>query len=222
MKNKIIIVVISVLAICAICLGVLIALMPDPIEQIPVDIHTPNSIIETLGIERKKTELERLYAIRTYQEVNGIDELIEDIISIGQVSSFEYFDLTNGRGSDYLLVTPFEINGKLEISSVKYDEAKEKYVADQTLYKGNNGENIPDNYALLLRYSRPSDPEIEIKLTQEKDGHEQTATYQVVDKERIEKTGQYVPVKTTQYVKDDISAGTESVGIEIKLADTQE
>lgn len=207
MKKTIIIVLIAVLAVVAICLGTLIAVWQEPVDTTNIDIHTNNSIIETLGIQRSNTKLERLFAITTYQGASSNDELISDIIRVGQVSSFEYLEL-NDKGDDYLLITPFEINGKLEIGTLAYDPYNEFYKRDKIIFRGNEGERLPDNYSLLIRYTRPAIPEIEIKLIQEKNGEEQTATYQVVNAEGV---------TTTQRIKDDIAPGTDELGLPLKM-----
>jgi len=214
MNKTIIVVIIAFLAVCAICLGAYIVLIPDQPVQIPVDIHTPNSIIETLGIARKDTKLERLLSIRTYQGINDSDELINDLIKIGEVTTFEYLELDD-KSNDYLLITPFEINGVLEIGDLLYDTHEEMYLRNTIVFSGNGGNKLPDNYSLLLRYSRPDVPEYEIKLIQTKDGAEQTATYQIVNREGEE------PVKKLQYIKDDINAGTESFGVPIQVEDDE-
>jgi len=215
MKKTVIIVLIAILAMCAIGLGIYIAVLPEPVEPAPVDMHTPNGIIETLGIERSNTNLERLFAIKTYQNVSPTNELIGDIIKMGQVTSFEYLEL-DPKSNDYLLVTPFEINGKMEIASLKYDPYYEVYVQDTIIFNGNKGENLPENYCLLIRYSRPTTPEFQIKLIQHKeDGEAQTATYQIINTEGT------APVNTIQRIKDDAMPGTESFGEPIILGESQ-
>lgn len=213
MKKTLIIVALCVLVVCAICLGAVILNWSDPGEQVPVDLHTPNNIVEVLGIERSDTRLERLFAITTYQGQASYDELINDLINMGQVTSFEYLELDD-RSNDYLLITPFEINGVLEIATLRYDSWNERYVRDEVVFTGNNGKRLPENYSLLLRYSRPSIPQYEIKLTQKGvDGEFQTATYHILN---VQENGE--PVKTIQRIKDDIDPGTdERLGVPIKL-----
>lgn len=204
MKRTVIIVIIGFLAVCAICLGVLIAIMPEPVEPAPVDIHTPNSVIQTLEIERPNKKVERLMALRTYQ--GEID--VNDLIKIAEQGGLEYLELDD-KSSEYILLMPFEINGKLEISTLRYDEYEEVFVPQETIFKANGGRELPDNYSLLIRYSRPSIPQYQIKLSQNEG--EQTATYQIVNMEGD------TPVKKTQFVKDDIDAGTESFGVENRV-----
>ena len=86
MKKTAIIVGIIVLSTIAVCLGILIALSPDPIEPAPVDVHTPNSIISEIGIERPNTSTERLIAIRTY---NGRTDAFDDVVKIAQFGRVE-------------------------------------------------------------------------------------------------------------------------------------
>lgn len=206
MKEKIIIVAISVLAVAALSLGVLIALSPEEVEPIPVDVHTPNSLIEALDIERPDRKTERLLAIKTYQNKSEFSkDDFKDIINIAQSGGMEYLELD--KSDDYLLIIPYEINGKMEISGVKYDEYNEEYVSDSSTYYYlcNKGKELPDNYCLLVRYSRPATPAYEIKLSQ--NNGNQTATYQIVN---TEKNGS--PVKILQRIKDDIDKGSESVG----------
>ena len=110
MKKTVIIVLIAVLAIVALCMGVLIAMMPEPQQTgIPIDIHTNNSLIETLGIERVKKNPERLIAIKTYKE--GMD--FSDILAIAQIGGLEYYELDK-YSKDYLLIVPLEIGGKMK------------------------------------------------------------------------------------------------------------
>lgn len=216
MNKTIIIVLIGVLAVVALCLGVVIMVTPDPVEPVPVDMHTPNSLIETLGIERPNKTMERLLAIRTYEDVDFSTLVSSDMLKLAQLGGVEYLELDE-RSNDYLLIVPLEINGNLEVSNVVYDDIDEMYMSQNVMFKANGGKRLPDNYALLVRYTRPKLPQYEIKLTQKKiTGEQQTATYQIIDTEKN------VPVKVTQYIKDDISINdlingrTESVGAEIK------
>lgn len=213
MNKTIITVAIIVLGVVALCLGGIIIATPDPVEPAPVDIHTDNSLVEKLGIERPNKKTERLFAIKTYQgDVNT-----KDIVEIAQIGGMEYIEL-DPRANDYLLVVPFEVGGKLSVSQVVYDDYLEEYVVpkntgDDSIYqfKANNGENVYDYYSLLIRYSRPDTPEFQIKLIQ--DNGEQTATYNIINKEAGE------AVKTTQFVIDDVQAGTHSIGEHIVLED---
>jgi len=212
--KKILIVLIAIFSIAAICFGVLWAITPEPEPIVAIDRHTDNDLIEILGIERPNREVERLLAIKTYQ--GEVD--FEDIRKIAQVGGMEYIELDD-KSDDYLLIVPLEINGKLTISSLMYDEYKEDFVVDETkpVEKCNGGEDLYNNYSLLLRYSRPDNPEYQIKLTQEQDSvKEQTATYNIINMEGD------VPVGITQYVKDDISHGTTSVGAPIKIQTEEE
>ena len=212
MKKTVIIVVIAVLSVVAICLGILIALMPDQVDPIPVDPHTPNSLIASLGIERPNTIQERLIAIKTYEGEISVDDLIE----LGKVGGLEYYEL-DPEAKDYLLITPFEINGTMNIYSVGFDGESEKYVANNLVHECNGGEPLPDNYALLLKYSRPSTPQYQIDLVQE----DNVAAYQFLNVELVDKMGKYAPVKTLQFVKEyiegDFNPETESFGKEIKI-----
>lgn len=213
MKKTVIIVFIVLLSIAAICLGVLIALTPDPVQPVPEDPHTPNSLITTLGIERPDTTLERLLVLKTYQGGLNADDLLE----IAQVGGLEYYELDQ-RSNDYLLITPFEINGKLEISKLVYDTRNEIYVPESVAHTANGGNPLPDNYSLLIRYSRPEIPEYEIKLTQPGITEvPQTATYQIVNMEGDSLVG------VTQFIKDDARdsdvAPTESSEVKIKPVD---
>lgn len=212
MKKTIIIVCIAVFAIFAICLGVLIAVFPDTVDQVVVDLHTPNSLIDTLDIERPDTKVDRLIAIKTYQdELSFKENAVIDLLKMAQNSGVEYYEL-NENTNDYLLVVPFEINGTMTVSTVKYDTYNEEYVEDSVIYKCNSGDKLPDNYALILRYSRPSEPEYQIQLVEEKDGILQTATYMITN------TDDGKPVTVLQLVKDDINPGTDRVGnVEIDI-----
>ena len=207
MKKTIIIVGIIVFSTIAICLGILIALTPDPIGPAPVDIHEPNSIVSEVGIERPDTSTERLIAIRTY---NGKADAFDDLVKIAQFGRVEYLVLDD-KSDDYLLIMPFEIKGKMILSSLKYDTFNEVYVKDETKssFECNSGKELPDGYCLLLRYTRPTTPEYQLKLFQEDE--KQTATYQIVNMENGS------PVKTTQLVKDDKKSGTESFGKPITI-----
>ena len=206
MKKTVIIVLIAILSVAAICVGILIAITEPVVETSPADPYTPNSLITTLGIERPSKKIERLVAIRTYQgEIES-----EDLIKIAKAGGMEFLDLDK-ESDDYLLVIPFEINGKMQISNVTYDSFNEEYTSSgEAVFSCNNGKELPDNYSLLIRYSRPDEPKYEIKLTQ----GEQQATYQIVNKEEDGS-----PVKTTQFIKDDTDAGSESFGTPIKLQD---
>jgi len=211
MKKTVLIVLIVVLSIAAMCLGVAILMMPEPAEPAYVDPHTPNSLIEKLGIERPNRKTERLLVLRTYED----EVAFEDILEIAKVGGLEYHELDD-RADDYILVIPFEINGKLYISDVEYDTFEEKFVEKDVIYKCNGGEVLPDNYCLLLRYSRPENPEYQLQLVQTTETGHQVATYQIVNTEGDD------PVKTTQFVKDDIDAGTESTGKEIEIEKVEE
>ncbi len=210
--KKIIIGGIIVFSTIAICLGILIALTPDPIEPAPIDIHEANSIVSKVEIIRPNTSTERLIAIRTY---NGKEDAFDDLVKVAQFGNVEYKELDD-KSDDYLLIIPFEINGKMVLSPLKYDTYDEVYVEDEskTSFECNSGKELPDGYCLLLRYTRPTTPEYQLKLSQE-DG-EQTATYQIVNMENGS------PVQTTQFVKDDIRPGTESSGKPITIKEESE
>jgi len=207
MKKTIIIVAIAVLGIVALCVGVLIAMTPDPPPPLPVDRHTANALPEMLGMERPDTRIERLLAIKTYQG----DPDFNDMLTLSQIGGLEYYEL-DANSDDYLLITPFEINGKLEIYNVVFDAYNEEYVPSKVVFTANKGKSLPENYSLLLRYSRPDVPVYQIKLTQD----EQTATYQIIN------TEDGAAVKTMQFIKDDADGGTESFGTEIKLEEDDE
>ena len=100
----------------------------------------------------------------------------------------------------------------LKISKLEYNTYEEKYVKGATIYPAYEGKPLYDNYSLLLRYSRPDVPGYQIELRQ----GEQTATYQILNTENGK------PVKKLQYIKDDIDAGTESFGEEIKIVSSED
>ena len=222
MKKTVIIVLIIVFSIIAICLGVLVAMTPEPAEPAWVDPHTPNNLIEILGIDRQiGYDQERLIAIKTYQG----EMSFEDIREIAGVGGLEYYEL-DPNSNDYLLIVPFEINGTMKISSLAFDKNSEEYITGSTVFPCNKGNPLPDNYSLLLRYSRPYDPQYEINLTQGEQG-EQLATYQISNMELIDKKiEKYAPVKTIQLVNEYIEGNTnpitESYGNEIKIASEDE
>jgi len=207
MKKTLLIVSIGVLGIVAICLMVLIALTPAPVEPAPIDIYTPNSLPIALGIERPNKTLERLIALKTYQEK---EVLLDDLLTISQIGGLEYYEL-DPESNDYLLITPFEIKGTLELQSLAYNEVAEIYEPQQIIFKANNGEELPDNYSLLIKYSRPKEPEYRVKLIQ----GDQVASYHIINTEDGE------PVKMVQFVKDDKNPGTESIGASIIIPEEQ-
>ena len=186
MKKTIIIVIIGVLSVAAICIGVILALMPKPIEQVEVDPYTPNNLANILEIEKPNKKIERLMAIRTYEK--NVD--MNDINTIAKNTKIRYYILDE-NATGHLLIVPFEINGKLTISEVYYDsDYEEDYLTGQVIFS----DDVTENYALLLKYDRPDVPEYEIKLTQGK----QTATYRILNKENG------VKVEATQLISEDI------------------
>lgn len=220
-KKTVVIVAIIVLFIIAICMAVLIAVTPDKVEE-PKDIHAPNELIENLNIARNNVGFERMISIRTYQGEPDFN----DMLAISLTGRLEYYELDK-QSNDYLLITPFEINGIMELSNVVKSEQMDGFETKEAVFKCNSGQPLPENYALLLRYSRPDEPEYEIKLTQTDypSGEKQTATYRIVNMESsmkfVEDDGEFVerrvksPVKKDQRVKDNKDAGTESEGDEI-------
>ena len=151
-----------------------------------------NELIETLGIVRQDKEVKRLFAIRTYEGEADFG----DMLKIAQLGGLEYKEL-DPESDNYMLITPMQTNTTLTISNLVYDEYKEKYLPQQVVIRANGGNSLPNNYALLLRYTRPNKgkQQYEIKVTQ----GDKTATYQIIN---VEEDG--TPVKRDQLVKDDI------------------
>lgn len=210
MNKTYIVVIIAVLAVLAICLCALIAVTPDPVKPPPPDPHTPNELAAVLEIERNTSvQREILMALRTY--TNGVDENDINLIAQTPNTNLRYFVLDkNAKG--HLLLVPFEINGTITISRVKYDsEDTEDYYVDKSevIFK----DKVTPNYALLLKYDRPDTYEYEIKLTQ----GEQTSTYWILNKAsgggRIE---------ATQFIKEDRKGETETIIIEKPVYITNE
>lgn len=204
MKKTIIIMLIALLSVIAICLIAVIAVLPEDNQQ-QVITYSNNELIETLGIERPNTKVERLFAIRTYE---GEADFI-DMLKMAQLDGLEYKEL-DPESNNYMLVTPLKTNTTLTIANLVYNEYEEKHLPQQVVFRANNGNPLPNNYALLLRYTRPNkgNQQYQIKLTQ----GEKTATYQIIN---VEEDG--TPVKKNQLVKDDEVGGTESKGDEIEI-----
>lgn len=209
MKKTIIVVIIAILAVLAICLLAVIAVTPDPVVAPPPDPHTDNKLAALLEIERN-TDVKReiLMAIRTY--TNGVDEKDINLIAETAGTDLRYYVL-NKDAKGHLLIVPFEINGTITISKIKYDsdDTEDYYVDKQdVIFK----DTVTPNYALLLKYDRPGTYEYEIKLTQ----GEQTSTYWILNNASGDR------IEATQFIKEDKKGEVETIIIEKPVYITDE
>ena len=216
MNKKILIVIIGVLAVIALILGIVILVMPEPEKPVEVIKYDKNKLIETFGITRPNKRVERLFAIKTYEGKPGFD----DMLKLALTGKLEYYEL-DSKSNNYMLVIPLKINGKMVIYDVVYSDYDEEYqIKTQTpVLKCYDGKRLPQNYGLLIRYSRPNKPKFAIKLSLGKDeatGKTQTATYMITNNENG------APVKAIQFVKDDIEPGTQSFGSELEIIAEEE
>ena len=214
MNKKIIIIIIGVLVFIALVLGVIILITPDPVEPVEVISYDNNNLIETFDITRPNKRVERLIAIKTYEgEPN-----FQDMLKLTQDANLEYVELDE-KAKDYMLIIPFNINGRMRIFNVEYNDYDEEYQLQKTpAYRCYNDERLPQNYGLLVRYSRPSTPKFAVKLYLREDEETntyQTATYMITNTENGE------PVKTIQLIKDDIEPGTQSYGSELEIKEEE-
>ena len=210
MNKKIIISIIGVLVFISLALGVVIMVMPEPEKPVEVISYDNNNLIETFDITRPNKRVERLIAIKTYEgEPN-----FQDMLKLTQDANLEYLELDE-KAKDYMLIIPFNVNGRMRIFNVEYNDYDEEYQLQKNpVYKCYNGERLPQNYGLLVRYSRPSTPKFAVKLYLREDEETntyQTATYMITNTENGE------PVKTIQLIKDDIEPGTQSYGSELEI-----
>lgn len=211
MNKKILIIIIGVLAVIALVLGIVILVMPEPEKPVEIINYDKNRLIETLGITRPNKRVERLFAIKTYEGKPGF----EDMLKLALTGKLEYYEL-DSKSNNYMLVIPLKINGKMVIYDVVYSDYDEEYqIKKETpVLECYDGKRLPQNYGLLIRYSRPNKPKFAIKLSLGKDeatGKTQTATYMITNTE----DGQ--AVKAIQFVKDDIEPGTQSFGSELDI-----
>ena len=210
MNKKVLIIIIAVLAVIALGLGIVIMVMPEPEKPVEVIHYDNNRLIETLGITRPNKRVERLIAIKTYEGAPNFD----DMLKLALTGKLEYYEL-DSKSNNYMLIVPMNINGKMRLYNVEYSDYDEEYqISNDPILKCYNGERLPQNYGLLVRYSRPNRPKVAVKLFLRQDeatGVYQTATYMITNNENGE------PVKTIQFVKDDIEPGTQSFGSELEI-----
>ncbi len=211
MNKKILIIIIAVLAVIALGLGIAILVMPEPEKPVEIIHYDNNRLIETLGITRPDKRVERLLAIKTYEGNPNFN----DMLKLALAGKLEYYEL-DPKSDNYMLIVPMNINGKMRLYDVQYSDYDEEYQlkTENPVLKCYNGERLPQNYALLVRYTRPSSPKFAVKLFLRQDattGVYQTATYMITNNENGE------PVKTIQFVKDDIEPGTQSFGSELEI-----
>ena len=216
MNKKVIIIIIAVLAVIALGLGIAILVMPEPEKPVEIIHYDNNKLIEELGITRPDKRVERLIAIKTYEGQPGFS----DMLKLALAGKLEYYEL-DPKSDNYMLIVPMNINGKMRLYDVEYSDYDEEYQlkTENPILKCYNGERLPQNYGLLVRYSRPSSPKFAVKLFLRQDattGVYQTATYMITNNEDGE------PVKTIQFVKDDIEPGTQSFGSELEIINSND
>ncbi|MBP3284177.1 MAG: hypothetical protein J6M02_01615 [Clostridia bacterium] len=170
MKNKIIIVVISILTLALICIGIYIALTPvelPPEPVVEVDPYPENELanIEVLEIKRPYTKVPKRLAIRNYTDGLNADQ-------INAIPKLSYKILTRDS-KNYMLVVPYQINGTLTLRSLVWDSFLEEWVPNKEVAVFS--EEITENYALLLQYERPEIAKYELQIQQGED----TVTYRI-------------------------------------------